>query len=293
MNYRHHFHAGNFADVVKHVLLVRLVRAQQQKEKGFLYLDTHAGRGGYDLAQAAVGDSLQRTPEWPEGIGRLWTRTDLPPDVAEYVDLIRGFDRRQGNLHSTPRFYPGSPWIAAMLSRPQDRLMFCEKHPAEYSALQAEFGRGAVVAGSVSTQSIDGYVAMRAQLPPTERRGLALIDPSFEAQDEFAQATDALDGALRRFATGVYAVWYPLTQRARVDEFVTAILGLQPPPCLLLELAIAGDNSDRKLKGCGLIVINPPWRFSDESSVLLDYLAPVLAQESGATARTTWLIPDK
>lgn len=293
MNYRHHFHAGNFADIVKHVLLVRLVRAQQQKEKGFLYLDTHAGRGGYDLAQAAVGDSLQRTPEWPDGIGRLWDRQDLPAAVAEYVDLVRRFDRRRGNLDSTPRFYPGSPWLAAMLARSQDRLTFCEKHPAEYGALQAEFGRGADVLGSVSTQSIDGYVAMRAQLPPVERRALTLIDPSYEAQDEFAQATDALARALRRFATGVYALWYPLTLRARVDEFVAGIVGLEPPPSLLLELAIAGDNSDRKLKGCGLVVINPPWRFDHESRALLDYLAPVLAQESGATARMTWLVPDK
>jgi 23S rRNA (adenine2030-N6)-methyltransferase len=293
MNYRHHFHAGNFADVTKHVLLIRLLRALQQKEKGFLYLDTHAGRGAYDLVAAAVGDSLARTPEWPEGIGRLCRRADLPPGVAEYVDLVRSFDHQRGNLDSEVRFYPGSPWIARELVRPQDRLVFCEKHSSEAAALRSEFDRGGKNGTAISVQAGDGYIAMRAMLPPPERRALTLIDPPYEAQDEFVQAVDALEAALRRFPTGVYALWYPLTQRARVDEFVTAITALQPPPTMLAELAIAGDYSERKLKGCGLVVINPPWRFDQEANALLGYLAPVLAQEPGGGARTTWLVPDK
>ena len=125
MNYRHHFHAGNFADVMKHALLGRLVAGLQRKEKGFLYLDTHAGRGSYDLTAAAQGDTLARQPEHPQGIGRLWGRPDLPEGLAEYVALVKQFDREQGNPGEAPRFYPGSPWIARLLARPQERLVLC------------------------------------------------------------------------------------------------------------------------------------------------------------------------
>src|SRR4051812_7028658 len=140
MNYRHQFHAGNFADVMKHVLLIRLLRALQKKEKGFLFLDTHAGRGRYDLTAAGTGDSLAREPEWPEGVARLLTRSALPPAVDEYAGLIRAFDRSRGNLEGSLRFYPGSPWLALLLRRPQDRIVLCEQHPAEAAVLDAEIG---------------------------------------------------------------------------------------------------------------------------------------------------------
>lgn len=294
MNYRHHFHAGNFADVAKHVLLMQLLRALQQKEKGFLYLDTHAGRGAYDLARAAVGDSLARQPEWPDGIGRLWERTDMPAAVAEYVTLVRDFGRARGNLAGDARFYPGSPWIARLLARQQDRLALCELHPSEFSALRDDFGRepGGIARASVSLHAMDGYVAMRSMLPPPERRALVLIDPPYEAQDEFARAADALAAALKRFPSGVFALWYPLTQRARVDDFVSSVLAVNPPPTLLAELAVARDDSDRKLKGCGLVIVNPPWRFDAEAAATLRYLAPVLAQEPGAEERIRWLVPE-
>ncbi len=294
MNYRHHFHAGNFADVVKHVLLVRLIRALQQKPKGFLYLDTHAGRGTYDLSSAAIGDSLVRTPEWPDGIGRLWGQADVPAPIAEYLALVRDFDRARGNLSDAVRFYPGSPWLACLMARSADRLALCEKHPAEFSGLRQDFepsrGNGAP---RVSTQELDGYVALRSMLPPPERRALVLIDPPYEAQDEFAQVTSALADGLRRFPSGVYAVWYPLTERARVQEFLDGIVALTPPPTLTAELAIAGDYSPRKLKGCGLAIVNPPWQFDRDAASMLDFLSPVLAQEGGGQSRVTWLVPEK
>ena len=139
MNYRHHYHAGNFADVMKHVLLVQLVRALQQKPKGFLYLDTHAGRGAYDLAVAATGDTLARTPEWPDGIGRLWACTDAPSGVAEYLEQVRAFDRAQGNLAAEIRFYPGSPYIAWRQLREQDRMRLFELHSTEIDVLRHNF----------------------------------------------------------------------------------------------------------------------------------------------------------
>jgi 23S rRNA (adenine2030-N6)-methyltransferase len=288
MNYRHHYHAGNYADVMKHALLVQLVRGLQRKERGFLYLDTHAGRGRYDLAAAAAGESLARKPEWPDGIGRLWPPADAahPAGVTDYLELIRAFDREAGNLEATPRFYPGSPLIVRRLARPVDRLALCEKHPEEFSALQTELGQSA----RTSLHESDGYAALRAMLPPPERRALILIDPPFEAQDEFAQMTAAIAAGLKRFPSGVFVAWYPLTVRARVDEFLHGIHDLNPPPTVAMELAIAGEFSALKMKGCGVVVINPPWQLEASAHPLLTYFADVLAQEPGGSARIEWIV---
>ncbi len=288
MNYRHHFHAGNFADVMKHALLVRLVAGLQRKEKGFLYLDTHAGRGSYDLAAAAQGDTLARLPEHPQGIGRLWSRTDLSAPLAEYLGLVRQFDREHGGGGDVPRFYPGSPWIARMRARPQDRLVLCERQPEEHELLDIAFGREK----RVQVQAVDGYGAPRALLPPAERRALVLIDPPFEAQDEFARMARAVGEGLRRLPGAVMALWYPLTERARVDAFFAELLALQLPPTLELELTVAGEQSPLKMKGCGLVVINPPWQFDGEAGEILARLAEVLAQEPGGRAKCRWLVPE-
>ncbi len=290
MNYRHHFHAGNFADVMKHALLTGLVRALQTKEKGALLLDTHAGRGRYDLERAASGDSLARRPEWPDGIGRLWASepAGMPPRLAELLALVRDHDRGEGNLGELPNFYPGSPLILRQLARPVDRVVACEKHPEECQALRLAFPGGA----RVTVQEADGYTALRAFLPPAERRALVLIDPPFEAQDEFAQAAAGLGEALRRFPSGVYAVWYPLTARARVDAFFASVRELNPPPALACELMIAGGDSPLKMKGCGLLVINPPWRWEAEARAVLDFLAKALAQEPGGGAWVDWVVPE-
>lgn len=291
MNYRHQFHAGNFADVLKHVLLVRLVRALQRKEKGLLYLDTHAGRGRYDLAAAASGDSLARRPEWPEGIGRLWTLPAgaIGSELAEYIEKVREFDQRAGNLASTPRFYPGSPLLMHALARPIDRLALCEMHPAECAALRAE------LAGEsrVTVHEADGYAAVRAQLPPRERRALVLLDPPFESADEFARLAAALAEGLRRFPSGTYAIWYPLTARAKVDAFLNAVRSLAPPPTLAVELDVAGPDAAIKLRGCGLLVLNPPWRFDVEADAVVVALADLLAQAPGGGGRIEWIVPER
>jgi 23S rRNA (adenine2030-N6)-methyltransferase len=289
MNYRHQFHAGNFADAMKHALLVQLLRAMQKKEKGFLFLDTHAGRGGYDLAAAAVGDSLARKPEWPEGIGRLAARSDLPAAVAEYAALAHEFDAgRRGDAAGPPAFYPGSPWFARRLARPQDRLALCEKQADEFFALSAEMR----TAPRTVVHEMDGYVALRAMLPPLERRALVLIDPPFEAQGEFAQIVAALGDGLRRLPGGVFAVWYPLTERARVDEFFGELRTLNLPPTLVAEIAIAGAGAAIKMKGCGLVVLNPPWQFDRTARPALEFLAAALAQAPGGGGRIEWLVPE-
>jgi 23S rRNA (adenine2030-N6)-methyltransferase len=290
VNYRHHYHAGNFADVWKHALVRPLIRGMQRKEKGFLFLDTHAGRGSYDLQKAEHGDSLERKPEHPDGIGRLWSATDLSAVTADYVTAIKAFDRTRGNIAAdAPRFYPGSPWLALALLRPQDRAVFCELHEHEQMALAAEF-KGE---RRVSVQLIDGYTAIRGMLPPPEKRALVLIDPPFEIQDEFQRVGTALVEGLRRLPAATFVVWYPLTERARVDRFLDDLSYEKVPPCFVAEIIIAGQNSPMKMKGCGLLVVNPPWQIEQEIQPVIADLPKRLAQEPGGGGRLTWLVPER
>ncbi len=288
MNYRHHYHAGNFADVLKHAVLVRLVRAMQRKERGFRYVDTHAGRGRYDLASAARGDTLERKPEWPEGIGRLWNRAALPEVLADYVAQVKAFDQKLGNLESTPRFYPGSPRLVEALARPQDRLSLFEKQPEEAEALRLEFAFSL----GVGIQSTDGYSGLKGQLPAPEKRALVLIDPPFETKDEFAQVVASVDAALRRAPASTIAIWYPLTERARVDAFFENLTALALPPTFALELTVVGPAHEMKMKGSGLVVINPPWQIDRELEPAAVSLAEVLAQDQGGRAELRWLVKE-
>ncbi|MCU0793472.1 MAG: 23S rRNA (adenine(2030)-N(6))-methyltransferase RlmJ [Opitutaceae bacterium] len=294
MNYRHHYHAGNFADVLKHAALLRLAGGLQAKEKGILYLDTHAGRGGYDLSAAAQGGSLGRAPEWPDGVGRLLGRADLPPELADYRSAVLAFDeaaraRVGGEPGASPRFYPGSPWLMVGRLRPQDRAVLCERHPEEEAFLASEFaGRR-----RVSTQAMDGYAAVKAMLPPPERRALVLIDPPFEAQDEWTSIVGAVSDGLARLPGGTFAIWYPLTARARVDVFYRRLLALPKlPPCFTVELLIGGETAGLKLWGCGLLVLNPPWGSAAPLDAMAKWLAPVLAQSAGAKGGVHWLVEE-
>ena len=288
MNYRHSFHAGNFADVMKHAVLVRIVRAMQRKARGFLYVDTHAGRGRYDLASAARGDTLERKPEWPEGIGRLWNRPKLPEVLADYVAVVKAYDQKLGNLETGPRFYPGSPRIVRALARPQDRLALFEKQQDEAGALRTEFSRSS----AVGIQSADGYAGLRGQLPAPEKRALVLIDPPFEAKDEFEKVTATVADALRRAPATTIIVWYPLTERARVDAFFADLAELALPPTFSLELTVVGPLHPMKMKGSGLVVINPPWELDQELSRAFTWLGEILAQDHGARAELRWLVKE-
>lgn len=288
MNYRHQFHAGNFADVVKHALLVQLVRAMQKKDKGFLYLDTHAGRGSYDLEASAQGDSLARKPEWPEGIGRLVPQLERSGPVGEYLNLVKDFDHQRGNRNDALRFYPGSPWLVRLLARPQDRLVLCEKHPEEHAALAEEFA----FSPNTTFPEMDGYVAVRAVLPSRERRALILIDPPFESATEFADVVRAIRDGLVRLPGGVFAIWYPLTERARVDAFFSELMSLPLPPTLACELFVAGLQSPLKMRGCGVVIVNPPWQFDETAKAILEPLSELLQQAPGAHSRLEWLVPE-
>ena len=289
MNYRHHYHAGNYADVFKHALLLLLIRAMQRKEKAFLYLDTHAGRGGYDLSVPSVlPDGKSREPEHPAGIGRLWGATNLPPVLNDYLALVRRFNDRNGAIGEELKFYPGSPWIAKLLLRPQDRLALCELRPDDAEALDFEFARES----RVTVQAIDGYTGLKALLPPPEKRALVLIDPPFETKKEFADIARGLRDAMRRLPGAVIAVWYPITERARTDTFHHALLELATPT-LFAELNIAGEASLLRMKGCGLLILNPPWQIDREIRALLPVLREHLRVDAGASAICDWLVPEK
>lgn len=275
----------------KHALLLQLVRAMQRKEKGFLYLDTHAGRGGYDLATTTLlPDGRERAAEWPAGIGRLWSALDLPADLASYVAAVRAFDARAGGSGAELQFYPGSPWIVHSAMRPQDRAALCELREDDAEALTQEFD----VHRRVTVHQMDGYTALKAMLPPLEKRALVLIDPPFENAGEFADIRSGMREALTRFPSGTYAIWYPITDRTKSDRFLAEIAASPfVPPTLVAELQIAADSAQVRMKGCGLLVLNPPWQIEKEFRAVLPALRTLLRQDAGAEARVTWVVPER
>jgi len=270
---------------MKHALLVRLMRALERKEGAFLFLDTHAGRGSYDLSLASEGDSKAREPEWPSGIGRLWDVQDAPPEVADYLELVRAFDRKSGNLAGQPRFYPGSPRLARLVLRDRDRMELWERHPAECAALAAEF-RGEK---RISVHEADGYGALKACLPPGERRALTLIDAPFESKDEWDYIYAALAEGLRRLAAGTFAVWYPLSERAGAETFLESVKALKAPS-LSAEMTVEPDGAG--LRGSGVLIVNPPWKFEEEARRIVRYLAGKLGRGASALESVRWIVPE-
>lgn len=269
MNYQHAFHAGNPGDVLKHVVLVALVRAMQRKPAPWLYLDTHAGAGGYDLSAGPA----QRTGEWRAGIGALWDWRDAPAGpLRDYLAAVRAAQpgERLG-------YYPGSPELVRALARENDRLALCELHPEVHAALRHRFGRDAQVA----VHARDGYEAMGALLPPPQRRGLVLIDPPYERADEAARAAGALAIALRRFAGGVYALWYPIKSDTQAGALRRAVRAAVPVPVLDVWLRVADVMPAGGLAGAGMLVANAPFGVHD---VLRPALGALSARLGGVGA---------
>lgn len=277
MNYRHAYHAGNFADVMKHAILVLALDHLKQKEKPFFVLDTHAGTGATDL----TGPEAQKTGEFRDGIARLLVDPAPHPALALYLKTLVEL----GCAGESPRRYPGSPLIAHHLARAGDRLAFCELHPEDARDLKALFRRDA----AVRVEEMDGYRALKAMLPPKERRGLVLVDPPYEARDEFGRVLEALDGALRRWAGGTYLIWYPVKDPSVSGAFLDRLAEEGPPKTLRAELSIRRPDDPSRLSGCGIVAINPPWTFETILGDLLPWLAARLAQGPGALARVEWL----
>ena len=271
MNYRHGYHAGNFADVVKHVALVAILLHLKKKDAAFAVVDSHAGRGGYDLAGAEAG----KTGEAQNGIVRLaGLPSDLAGDLPEALSVYLSLVKEGGE--ST---YPGSPLIAAKLLRPQDRLTAIEKHPEEFAALKEALApfRNAVAECS------DGYARAIKLLPPPSRRGLVLLDPPFESVDEFSLLARAVREAWRKFATGIFLIWYPIKSQAAADAFTGEVLAGGMARAMTLDIMIAAPEG--KLARAGLLVINPPYGFDGAMRATSSIIAPLL----DARITTAWL----
>ncbi len=267
MNYRHAFHAGNFADVVKHAVLARIVHYMQQKDAPLRIIDTHAGGGLYDLQ----GNEASRSGEWREGIARILD-ADLDPAarelIAPYLDTVRSFNPG-GRLTA----YPGSPVLLRTWLRRDDRLIACELEPAALGALHRAL-RGDHRCKAIE---IDGWTALSAYIPPRERRGLVLIDPPFEQPNEYLRLAAALGEAWRKWPTGSYLAWYPVKDPKEVGSFIKKMLQHGIDKMLRLELIVAAPTETTRLRGTGLIAINPPWTLAREMKVLLPALAQIFA----------------
>jgi 23S rRNA (adenine2030-N6)-methyltransferase len=265
MNYRHEFHAGNFADVFKHIFLTRALLHLGGKPTPFRYIETHAGSGIHDLLGAEAG----KTAEWRGGIGKLMAAEPAP----EVQQLIWPYLQIAAPLFAgEPPRYGGSPWIAKALLRRQDRMRLCELHPRAFSSLRANVGFDA----RVKLFEIDGYAGLKALLPPVERRGLVLIDPPFEAADEFATAAEAIGKAWRKWASGIYMLWYPVKDAKMLAHFVENLARTGVKRVLRLELQIDRPAAKRPLARSGLVIVNPPFRLEEEAKILLPWLAGVL-----------------
>jgi 23S rRNA (adenine2030-N6)-methyltransferase len=280
MNYRHAFHAGNFADVVKHAILARILLYLGRKEAPYRVIDTHAGIGIYDLASAEA----EKTQEWRAGIGRLLAaKLDRPAAdlLAPYLETVQATRA----LHGLPSGYPGSPEIARHLTRSQDRLVFIEKHPQDAARLAKAMDgdrRAKVI-------ELDGWTALKAYVPPVERRGLVLIDPPFEETGEFDRLARQLEAAWDKWPGGLYAVWYPIKDKREAQAFREALSQSHVRKMLCLELMVNDRGDPHQFSGSGLIVVNPPWTLADECRILLPALASILRQGERAPYRCEWL----
>jgi 23S rRNA (adenine2030-N6)-methyltransferase len=279
MNYRHAYHAGNFADVVKHAVLCRMLAHLREKSAAFRVIETHAGAGRYDLTGTEAGKTL----EWRGGIGRLRDAELAEPVralLAPYLDAVAALNP-DGHL----AVYPGSPALAQSLLRRQDRLVACELEPEAASALDKNL-RGDTRAKAVA---IDGWTALSAYVPPKERRGLVLVDPPFEQADEFQRMARELAAAHRKWPTGIFLLWYPVKDPSDVAAFVRRLIRLGLPKMLRLELTLPTPGPDFGLRGSGLIAVNPPWTLHDELKLLLPALAGVLSRTATGTVTLGWL----
>ena len=268
--YRHAFHAGNHADVLNHTVLTLVLRYMNTKDKPYRLIDTHAGAGGYSLE----GRYAQKKGEFEQGIARLWARDDLPPALAEYVQLVRSFNP-DGALEQ----YPGSPAFAQMLLRAKDQLRLYELHPTEHKILASYLGtvKGAEV------KHADGFEGLKSQLPPSTRRAVVLMDPSYEGHGDYSKVIAALRDAIVRFADGVYMVWYPQVTKVEAAELPRRLEALAPKGWLHVRLTVQEpDSQGFGLAGSGVFILNPPYTLHDQVLAVMPYLVDVLGQYDGA-----------
>lgn len=271
LSYRHAYHAGNFADVLKHAVLQYTLRYLTEKDKPITYIDTHSGAGGYRLDS----DVAAKTAEYKEGVNKLWHVEQLPPILADYMALIKEFN--YASQGKTLSHYPGSPWFAQHLLRTNDRLLLSELHSTDFNLLNKHFRQDA----RIKLFDSDGYVTLNASLPPLHKRALVLIDPSYEEKKEYQWVIDHLLHAHKKFATGTYALWYPVVDRRNNDRLEKALRRSGIPKIQLFELGMQADNDEYGMTASGMIVINPPWQLMTEMQTALPFLVEHLSHNQG------------
>lgn len=279
LSYRHSYHAGNFADVLKHTVMTSILDYLLQKDKAFCYLDTHSGCGAYQLDSA---QSL-KTGEFNNGIGALWNLQDLPVPVARYLDQVKAFNG-EGALLS----YPGSPMICNQMRRDEDRMFLFELHSNEFTNMRGNFSGDR----SIKMSNTDGLQGLIANMPPKERRGLVLIDPSYEIKTEYDEVVETLIAAHRRFATGTYALWYPVVKRVLITKMERALKASGIKNIQLFELGIETDREERGMTSSGMIVINAPWTLKAEMQQSLPFLADSLGLNGEGFYRIETLVSE-
>ncbi len=280
MNYRHIYHAGIFADIFKHAIVSVLIQSLLSKEKPFCYVDTHAGIGLYDLQQAAA----QKTQEYATGLVPLLRAENYPALLKPYLAAIAAYNKVD-NITVMPRYYPGSPCVVRHLLREQDRMILSELHQEDVKYLKQVFWNDKQVA----VHHVDGYQAIKAFLPPKERRGLVLIDPPYEQENEFAKIIDALVMGLQQWETGVYAVWYPLKDRMITNHFLRKIKTRVDKEILVTELTIYSTEIKNTLNGCGMVIVNPPWQLEEKLNALVPWLWNVLSLNKQGGCRVEFI----
>lgn len=280
LSYRHIYHAGNFADVFKHVVLLQILRALLRKETPFFVLDTHAGIGRYELALAEA----QKNREFENGVARLLECADPPAAVADYLEQVYAQNPRGHDL----AYYPGSPCLIRALLRAQDRLVLSELHPADYVELKRLFAGDKQAA----VHQQDAYRGLKAFLPPAERRGLVLIDPPYERKDEYERVAENLAAACKRWPTAIYMIWYPILSRSLATRFHQAVMATGIRKILCAELCIDADTDRTAFVGSGLLIVNPPWQLQEELAAQLPWLWHCLAPAGQGHQVVEWLVPE-
>lgn len=280
LSYRHSYHAGNFADVVKHVVLVALLQAITRKSAPCYVQDTHAGCGVYALDSA---DALHGR-EFDDGIGRILQCHDAPQVIQRYLEIVREWNPGL----ATPRYYPGSPAIAQAILRKQDRLLLTELHPQDHAELVGQFKDDR----RIHIHKQDAYQGLKAFIPPKEKRGLVLIDPPYERKDEYERVVAGLTSAYARWGNGVFAIWYPVMSRGLQTRFLDACKSSGIRKMLHAEFLIAPFSSERQFVGCGMVLVNPPWQLDTSIETCLNWLRTPLQQHGDASAQVAWLVPE-
>lgn len=279
LSYRHSFHAGNHADVLKHIVQTLIIESLKEKEKPFLYLDTHAGAGRYQLTNAHA----TRTGEYLEGIARLWQQEEVPELILPYLEAV-------GSLNTSDelRYYPGSPLLAAKLLREQDLLMLTELHPTDFPLLRTEFSRDK----RVRVCREDGFGQLKSKLPPASRRGFALIDPPYELKQDYSAVVKGIVEGYKRFATGTYAIWYPVVHRQQIKRMLKELEATGIRKILQIELAVKPDSDQLGMTASGMIVINPPWKLASQMASILPWLHKALVPEGTGHTLVEWVVPE-